>query len=105
MAAIEQHLVPLGVTLPQADRDVVGGYFLWLHLPHKLSGMQLATKAREEESLLVAHGEKFEVPGDTEGLKFPHHIRLSFAYAEEEKFDEGILRLARCIKAMLKSST
>jgi hypothetical protein len=52
--AIERELVPLGVRLPQMDREVVGGYFIWLTLPSPLQGRVVAQRAREEENVVVA---------------------------------------------------
>lgn len=52
--AIERELIPLGVTLPQTDREVVGGYFLWLTLPKPLMGAALAQRAKTEENVVVA---------------------------------------------------
>jgi DNA-binding transcriptional MocR family regulator len=54
VAAINQHLVPLGVGLPQTDRDIVGGYFVWLTLPPPLKGAIVAQRAKEDENLAVA---------------------------------------------------
>jgi DNA-binding transcriptional MocR family regulator len=51
---IVQELIPLGVSLPQTDRDVVGGYFIWLTLPKPLKGGVLAQRAKEEENVVVA---------------------------------------------------
>jgi DNA-binding transcriptional MocR family regulator len=52
--AINRELVPLGVRMPQTDRDVVGGYFIWLTLPDPLKGAVLAQRAKEEENIVVA---------------------------------------------------
>jgi DNA-binding transcriptional MocR family regulator len=57
IAAIDKHLIPLGVQLPQTDRDVVGGYFIWLTLPKPLKGAVVAQRARDDENLIVAEGE------------------------------------------------
>lgn len=102
IAAIQQHLVPLGVQLPQSDRQVIGGYFLWLALPPSLNGTILAQRAKEQENLIVAHGELFEVPGDTDAAPFPHAVRLSFAWEDEDQLAEGIARLAVVVRAMLQ---
>lgn len=51
---INQELIPLGVHLPQTDRDVVGGYFIWLTLPTPLKGAVLAQRAKDEENVVVA---------------------------------------------------
>jgi DNA-binding transcriptional MocR family regulator len=58
---INKELIPLGVRLPQTDRQVVGGYFIWLTLPAPLQGAVLAQRAKEEENVVVAQGEIFEV--------------------------------------------
>lgn len=52
--AINDHLVPLGVRLPQTDRDVVGGYFIWLTLPDGMEGGALVERAREDDNVVVA---------------------------------------------------
>jgi DNA-binding transcriptional MocR family regulator len=52
--AIDRELVPLGVRLPQMERDVVGGYFIWLTLPEPLQGGAVAQRALEEENVVVA---------------------------------------------------
>jgi hypothetical protein len=57
IAAINKELIPLGVELPQTDRDVVGGYFIWLTLPHPLKGALVAQRAKDEENVIVAQGE------------------------------------------------
>ena len=97
--AIRRHLVPLGATLPQENREVVGGYFVWLKLP--VNAVALAKRAKEVENLVVAEGELFEVPGDREVVKFPNEIRLCFAWEDEERLAEGIERLASLMKLML----
>jgi DNA-binding transcriptional MocR family regulator len=51
---INKELIPLGVRLPQTDRDVVGGYFIWLTLPESVEGAVLAQRAKEEENVVVA---------------------------------------------------
>jgi DNA-binding transcriptional MocR family regulator len=102
MSAIKQHLEPLGITLSQADREVVGGYFIWLRLPPGITAAQLSQRARETMNLIVADGALFEVPGDTghANCSFPSELRLCFAWEEEEVLTEGILRLGKIILAM-----
>ncbi|KAI4701123.1 hypothetical protein J4E89_010699 [Alternaria sp. Ai002NY15] len=97
--AINKHLIPLGVEIPQTDREVVGGYFIWLTLPSPLKGAVVAQRAKEEENLAVA-----QVPGDTghEGTSFSNDIRVCFAWEEEDMLAEGIERLATVINRMLK---
>lgn len=100
LKAIEEHLLPLGVALPQSDRQVVGGYFMWLSLPPPLQSKAVAQRAKAEENLIVAQGELFEVPGDSESASFPHDLRLCFAWESLENIREGIARLARVVSQM-----
>jgi DNA-binding transcriptional MocR family regulator len=99
LEAIRRHLVPLGARLPQDDREVVGGYFIWVRLP--VNATVLAKRAKEMENLIVAEGTDFEVPGDREVANFPNEIRLCFAWEDEERLSEGIERLALLVKLML----
>ena len=101
ISAIEQHLLPLGVTLPQSDRDVVGGYFVWFSLPDPLEADQAALRAQHEENVIIAPGSLFEVFGDAKDGDLKRQIRLSFSWEEEEQLSEGIERLARVIRRML----
>ncbi|GME58804.1 aminotransferase [Neofusicoccum parvum] len=100
MAAIEKHLVPLGVRLPQSDGGVAGGYFLWLSLPSPLKGAEVARVAKERENLIVAEGGMFEVPGDSAKVNFPCDIRLCFSWEAVDRLGEGIERLARVIQQL-----
>ncbi|KAH9872285.1 hypothetical protein IAQ61_005120 [Plenodomus lingam] len=101
--AINTHLIPLGVRIPQTDREVVGGYFIWMTLPLPLNGSVLAQRAKEEENVVVAQGEIFQVPRDTEypGTAFGNEVRVCFAWEDEDMLAEGIERLARVIGRML----
>ncbi|KAF1922695.1 PLP-dependent transferase [Didymella exigua CBS 183.55] len=100
--AINDLLVPLGVRLPQTDRDIVGGYFIWLTLPDGMEGGALVERAREDENVVVAQGELFEIPGDSDHPRtsFKNDIRVCFAWEEEDALIEGIERLATVIKIM-----
>ncbi|KAF2203489.1 PLP-dependent transferase [Delitschia confertaspora ATCC 74209] len=102
ISTINEELVPLGCQLPQTDREVVGGYFIWLTLPHPLKGAEVAQRAKDEENLIVAQGEMFEVPGDTEraNTHFENALRICFAWEDEDKLAEGIKRLARVVRTM-----
>lgn len=130
MRAIEEHLVPLGIELPQTSRDVVGGYFIWLKMPPRIKASLLSRRVKDTENVVIAEGKLFEVPGDATvnawedeevpGLHeptssdtqrreaaptaFPSDIRLCFAWEEEELLEEGIARLAQVVKEMLGES-
>ena len=103
MEAIEHHLLPLGATTLPPNKDVAGGYFVWLTLPHQLDAAEIARLALEEEDLTVIEGSKFRVWGDdTEGnMKFGHDLRLSFAWEEESLLQEGVERLGRVVQRAL----
>lgn len=105
ISAIEDHLLPLGVTLPQRNRDVVGGYFIWLSLPAPLKAEDVAVCARREENLIIAPGPIFAVYGDEEAVDLNRKVRVCFSWEEEAKLAEGIQRLARVISTMQEDST
>ena len=103
MRAISVHLLPLGFSLPQSSRSVIGGYFTWLTLPEKLktAAQVLATRCREGENVIVAAGKIFEVPGD-EAVKFEGNIRLCWSWEEEERLEEGVRRIGVVARRMLE---
>ena len=99
-AAVQSALGPLGAVLEeQSGSAVAGGYFLWLRVP--IDAVRLARRAKDEQNLVVAEGCIFEVPGDREVAHFPNHVRLCFAWEEEDKLVEGVERLAVVLKRML----
>ncbi|KAI4184098.1 MAG: hypothetical protein LQ348_004597 [Seirophora lacunosa] len=101
MEAIERHLLPLGVTLPQSDRDVIGGYFLWFALPRPLLAEDIARVAKEEENLVIGQGSLFAVYGDERTEDLERQIRVCFSWEEEDRLAQGIERLASVISRML----
>ncbi|KAL8957956.1 MAG: hypothetical protein Q9183_005934 [Haloplaca sp. 2 TL-2023] len=103
MAAIDRHLLPLGVTLPQSDRAVVGGYFLWIKLPKPLLADDVAHHAKEKENLIIGQGALFAVAGDERTQDLERQVRLCFSWEEEEYLPEGIGRLGTVIHRMLEA--
>jgi DNA-binding transcriptional MocR family regulator len=107
MDAIERHLVPLGVSVSKVSlegRDVFGGYFIWFELPEGMSAERVAMLAKERENLIVAQGDMFEVYGDEEAVRFERWVRVCFAWEDEELLVEGIERLGRVVRDMLRRS-
>ena len=100
ISAIEDHLLPLGVTLPQTSRDVVGGYFIWLSLPAPIQAEEAAMRARHEENLIIAPGPIFAVYGDEKAVDLERKVRVCFSWEEEGMLAEGIQRLAHVIGSM-----
>lgn len=100
ISAISTHLVPLGVTLPQPSREVVGGYFIWFSLPDPLRADEVAARAKEAENLIVAPASLFAVWGDARKGELEREIRVCFSWEEEGRLAESIERLARVIRRM-----
>lgn len=107
MSAIEEYLVPLGISVSKVSlsgKDVFGGYFIWFELPEGMSAARVATRAKEDQNLVVAHGNLFEVYGDEDAVKFHRWTRVCFSWEDEEILEEGIRRLAEVVKNISKSS-
>ena len=95
--AVIEHLIPLGVTFPDVNRDVVGGYFVWIALPESLQAEEVALEARRAENLIIAPGTMFEVSGDDQGPGLKGKVRLCFSFEEENVLHEGVERLSQVI--------
>ena len=104
LEVIQEELLPLGVTMPQTDRNVAGGYFIWLTLPHGLSAEALAKRTQIEENLVIAPGPLFKIQGDdaNKGMGFESDLRLCFSYLEESLVTEGVHRLAKVLRKVLR---
>jgi len=70
-----------------------GGYFVWVFLPDIDTSAMWAHRAEYEVSFLP--GSKCSLNVDS----FAHHLRLSFAFYEEDEIEEGVRRLTRLISA------
>lgn len=101
MAAIDTHLRPLGFTLPQPSRDIVGGYFVWLGLPTGLTAEELSEACTKQAEVIIAPGKMFEVPGDDKLVNFPTSIRLCFAWETDDHLKHGIEWIAKVAKKLL----
>lgn len=104
LQAVEDSLLPLGCSLAQSDRSIVGGYFIWVALPDHVDAESLAERCKTEENVVVAPGSMFEVPGD-ETVAFPNSIRLCFSWEDETLLVEGVKRTAAALERMLKDGT
>ncbi|MCJ1404544.1 hypothetical protein MMC11_007770 [Xylographa trunciseda] len=103
--AIKEFLVPLGVTLPQSKRTVVGGYFIWMSLPAPLKADDLATYARREENIIIAPGSSFGVYGDMKDGDLDREVRVCFAWVDESIIRHSIERLGHVISRMQGGGT
>ena len=102
MRSIEEHLLPLGVTILQSsDAKVAGGYFIWLSLPSTLAADVVASRCKEEENLIIAQGSLFGVWGDPrDDLK--SCVRLCYSWEAEELLEQGIKKLSVVLLRMLE---
>jgi len=99
VGAVQKHLVPLGVSLPQSERTVVGGFFIWLTLPDDVHASAFEQRCRDEENVAIAPGGMFEVPGD-DAMSFDHSVRLCLAFEDEHLLAEGVERMAAVLRGM-----
>jgi len=73
-----------------------GGMFLWVTLPEGVSSMELFDIAIKKKVAFVP-GRPFYVDGTGDNT-----FRLNFSNSDEARIEEGIERLGKAIKAMLK---
>ncbi|KAL2823402.1 pyridoxal phosphate-dependent transferase [Aspergillus cavernicola] len=106
MSAIQDHLLPLGVTLPFAMTPATGGYFIWVALPGSLRASDVAPVALQAHRVKVAAGDLFRVEGDraVSRNEFGSYVRLCFAWEQEDKLAEGVRRLGCAIRQMIQRS-
>ncbi|KAH8898965.1 PLP-dependent transferase [Thozetella sp. PMI_491] len=111
MAAVREHLVPLGVRVQasnpkdDAKNATAGGFFTYLELPEDLPPARtVAAVALKEKLLRIAFGHMFTVTGDAESVVraeasggFASCVRLCWAWHEEAEIAEGVRRLANTI--------
>lgn len=83
---------PKEVTITEPE----GGMFLWATLPESISSMDLFDIAIKEKVAFVP-GRPFYVDGSGENT-----LRLNFSNSDEARIEEGIARLGKAIKTMLK---
>jgi hypothetical protein len=133
---VDKHLVPLGVTIPWRNapvreinnphdeihnqetnhlsslpEHVAGGYFLWLRLPSGIDATELASRAQDEENMIIQTEAQCRAPnreleqnksrqemdaGDIEHSTSQSNssVRLCFAWEDEHVLVEGVERLA-----------
>ena len=72
-----------------------GGFHLWCRLPGDMRARTLLREATKEHVAFVI-GEPFHVDGGGQ-----QQFRLSFAYPEEERIDEGIRRVGHAMQRLM----
>ncbi|KAJ5834070.1 Pyridoxal phosphate-dependent transferase major region subdomain 1 [Penicillium robsamsonii] len=103
LSAIQEYLVPLGVTVP-APATAAGGYFMWIGLPAPLLAADVVQRAQSEANLRLCAGDLFQVPDpQVTDERFTDHLRLCFAWEEPRHLTEGMRRLARVLHRMIRT--
>jgi len=86
---------------PPASRwnKPIGGVFIWVELPKEVDTEQMLKVALETERIAFIPGQAFCVNG---GRQASHCMRLNFSNSSVESIEEGIPRLARVLKRIMK---
>ena len=101
--AVERELGGLGGgVVDVGDTGLVGGFFLWIRLPHGTKATEVVRMARETEALTVPPGPLFGVAWEEQEADFENFVRLSFSYEDEANLVEGVARLGRVVRTLLK---
>src|SRR5262249_35128625 len=92
--ALDQHF-------PSASRwhKPISGVFIWVELPKGVDTEQVLKVALETERIAFIPGQAFCINNCCQAS---HCMRLNFSNSSVECIEEGIARLARVLKGMLK---
>ena len=110
ITAIKQHMIAYGARLGSFRKSFdgeegtvrpEGGFFLYLLLPSAILAEDFACRAQQDQNVLVASGESFEVHGDEESVPCRNGLRISFAWEDPELLVEGVRRLGTLLRDML----
>jgi DNA-binding transcriptional MocR family regulator len=83
---LRQHLTEITYTVPK------GGYFFWLRFPEQINVMELRKRAQPFK-VDFRQGMLFSCTGGSK-----NYMRLCFAYYDEARIEEGILRLKQLLE-------
>jgi len=90
-AALDEHM-PRDVTWTRPE----GGFYVWLTLPSRLDGAEVAGRALTESRVSVIAGRAFYATAPEANT-----VRLSYSLAPEDKAREGIARLGGLLGEMI----
>jgi 2-aminoadipate transaminase len=77
------------------------GVFIWLRLPPGVNTVELLKIAVEREGVAFIPGKAFTV-GRSECAN--ECLRLNFTYCQREQIEEGVIKLARALKDLMRNS-
>lgn len=79
-----------------------GGYFVYFLLPPCILAKEFVLRASQDEAVLIADGNMFEVHGDEDAVPARHGVRICFAWEQEDFLAEGLRRLGKVLANMLE---
>lgn len=106
MSAVHEQLDRFGIEVLDGNRGgedgqlTYGGYFVWITFPKGPAAQDIATRAMDDENLIVPAGKMFQVKGDEGAAEFENSIRLCFSWEEEDDLVEGVERLGRVVGSL-----
>jgi 2-aminoadipate transaminase len=95
-AAIEKYWDEYGVKY----NPCVGGYFFWIKLPEGITAAEASREALAD-GVWIMEGTSCMVPNDT-SVEYNKYIRICIALEEEDRAVEGIKRLGKVFRRLLK---
>lgn len=73
-----------------------GGYYIWLTLPERVNGDQLAARAADAGVNIIAGSRFFAIPRD----EAQRYVRLTYSHNAPDAIEQGIVRLARVCRSL-----
>lgn len=77
------------------------GVFIWLRLPSGVHTTELLKIAVEQEHVAFIPGKAFSIGGSDCADQC---LRLNFTYCKREQIEEGVIKLARALKELMRNS-
>lgn len=98
VAALRRSIDGISFSIP------TGGYYLWIKLPEYIDADDLERRAHDE-GVAVLSGTRFFASSEVMNNAAPsRYVRLAYSFATLEQIDEGVERLARAFKAIVRDS-
>jgi DNA-binding transcriptional MocR family regulator len=76
-----------------------GGFFLWLKLPQELDSESFLEQAIRGEKVSYIIGRPFSYDNSSRNF-----LRLAYSVEDPKRIQEGIVRLARVIKGVIRNA-